>query len=307
MHKQIWSRLKPYFPLVTLGGTLLFLARAIKEHASEVAAIKIDAIAWVTLAIALGVTMLAHTWSGWVWTWILRELNQPVNGSQLIQVYLQTNIAKYIPGNFWHYYGRVLAAKNAGIAAGAATLSVLLEPLLMAAAALIVVLVASLLVRTGTALHGLPVLGLITVLIAIHPRFLNLAVESLGRFKAKSTDRNTAPKSYPVKHYPLRPLLGELGFLGLRNAGFLLTLLAFTSLELSQIPLLLQAFSLAWLLGMIVPGAPGGLGVFEATAVALLRQHFAPGILLSVIASYRLVSILAEAACAGLAWVDERR
>ncbi|GAC1453005.1 MAG: lysylphosphatidylglycerol synthase domain-containing protein [Chamaesiphon sp.] len=306
MLKQIWSRLKPYFPLVTLGGTLLFLAKALKEHTSEVAAIKIDAIAWVTLAIALGVTMLAHTWSGWVWTWILRELKQPVNSSQLIQIYLQTNIAKYIPGNFWHYYGRILAAKNAGIAASAATLSVLLEPLLMATAALMIILAASLWARAnGPFVEVLPVLGLITVLIAVHPWFLNLAVKFLHRSKA-TTNRDPAPTCL-VKRYPLRPLLGEVGFLGLRSAGFLLTLLAFSPLELSQMPLLLKTFSLAWLLGVIVPGAPGGLGVFEATAVTLLQQHFAPGVLLSAIALYRLVSILAEAACAGLAWVDERR
>ena len=323
--KQIWSRLKPYFPLVTVGGTLLFLAKALKEHAAEVAAIKIDAIAWVTLAIALGVTMLAHTWAGWVWTWILRELDQSVNNSQLIQVYLQTNIAKYIPGNFWHYYGRISAAKNAGIAASAATLSVLLEPLLMAASALMVVLLASLLIGANnhTDVQALPILGLMTVLIAIHPWFLNLAVSFLGRLKAKN-NKNVVPvgatrrvtptkgstsssNQIGIKHYLLRPLLGELGFLGLRSAGFLLTLLAFSPLELGQIPLLLKTFGLAWLLGVIVPGAPGGLGVFEATAIALLRQHFAPGILLSAIALYRLVSILAEAACAGLSWVDERR
>jgi uncharacterized membrane protein YbhN (UPF0104 family) len=77
-------------------------------------------------------------------------------------------------------------------------------------------------------------------------------------------------------------------------------------LELSQIPLLLGAFSLAWLLGLVVPGAPGGLGVFEATAIALLEQRLSPGLLISAIALYRLVSILAESAGAGLAWLDEQ-
>jgi len=70
-----------------------------------------------------------------VWTWILYELNQPVSSSQFIQIYLKTNIAKYLPGNVWHYYGRITAAKTAGVSGSAATLSVLLEPLLMAAAA----------------------------------------------------------------------------------------------------------------------------------------------------------------------------
>lgn len=98
-----------------------------------------------------------------------------------------------------------------------------------------------------------------------------------------------------------------MGFIGLRGTGFLLTLLAFSPVEISQIPLLLGAFSLAWLLGMVIPGAPGGLGVFEVTVIALLQQRFSPALVISAIALYRLVSILAEAAGAGLAWLDERR
>lgn len=290
-----------------LGGTLFFLANALKDHWQEVAAIRIDAVGWATLASALGVTLLAHTWSGWVWTWILYELNQPVSSSQFIQIYLKTNIAKYLPGNVWHYYGRITAAKTAGVSGSAATLSVLLEPLLMAAAALMIVLlgIQSVAMNSRVTLQGLSLLGLAAVLMAIHPWFLNMAIRFLSRLKLKATNSSAVEASVGLVRYPLRPLLGELGFLGLRGTGFLLTLLALKPLELSQIPLLLGAFSFAWLLGLVVPGAPGGLGVFEATAIALLAQRFSPGLIISAIALYRLVSILAEAAGAGLAWLDE--
>ena len=157
-------------------------------------------------------------------------------------------------------------------------------------------------------LQGLPLLGLATVLAAVHPRFLNMAIHFLGRLKAKATGATPAQtETLHLKRYPLRPLLGELGFLGLRGTGFLLTVFALIPLELNQIPLLLGSFSLAWLLGLVVPGAPGGIGVFEATELALLDQRFSPGLVISAIALYRLVSILAEAAGAGLAWLDEHR
>ncbi len=303
--KQVWSRLKPYCRWVILGGTLFFLAKALKAHWQEVAAIRIDAAGWAILAIALGVTMLAHTWAGWVWTWILQELNQPVTRSQFVQIYLQTNIAKYLPGNVWHYYGRISAAKNAGVSTSAATLSVLLEPLLMVAAALVIAMLATQTVKANSLLQTLPMLGLATVLIAVHPRFLNLAIRFLGRMKAKATRTAVESSAFELVRYPFRPLLGELGFLGLRGTGFLLTLLILNPLELRQIPLVFRAFSLAWLLGTIVPGAPAGLGVFDATVLALLAQRFSPGLVISAIALYRLVSILAEAAGAGLAWLDE--
>lgn len=293
-----------------LGGTLFFLAKALKDNWQEVTTIHIDAVGWAILLIATGITLLAHTWAGWVWSWVLKELNQPVNSSEFIQVYLKTNIAKYIPGNIWHYYGRIVAAKNANVSTGAATLSVLLEPLLMAAAALIIVLVGSQFMaeKTTIILLILQLLGLLGVLCVLHPRFLNRATRLLHRIKAKKSTDDT-PQAVPLslEQYPLRPLLGELGFLGLRSTGFMLTLFALSPLNLSQIPLLLGAFSFAWLLGLVVPGAPGGLGVFEATAIALLQQHFPTAVLISATGLYRLVSILAETAGAGLAWLDEHR
>lgn len=295
---------------VILGGTLFFLAKALKDNWQEVTTIHIDAVGWAILLIATGITLLAHTWAGWVWSWVLKELNQPVNSSEFIQVYLKTNIAKYIPGNIWHYYGRIVAAKNANVSTGAATLSVLLEPLLMAAAALIIVLVGSQFMAEKTTIILLIVqlLGLLGVLCVLHPKFLNRATRLLGRIKAKKSTNDT-PQAVPLslEQYPLRPLLGELGFLGLRSTGFMLTLFALSPLNLSQIPLLLGAFSFAWLLGLVVPGAPGGLGVFEATAIALLQQHFPTAVLISATGLYRLVSILAETTGAGLAWLDERR
>lgn len=293
-----------------LGGTLFFLGRAIKDHWLEVTAIRIDDVGWTILAIATGVTLLAHTWAGWVWTWILRDLNQPVPSSQFIQVYLKTNIAKYLPGNVWHYYGRIVAAKKKNVSAGAATLSVLLEPLLMAAAALIIIDLFGTQVaiaNTNFALQSLQFVTLAVVLCGVHPWFLNLAIRFLYRLKKKKSDTNPQSSiSLTIERYPLRPLLGELVFLGLRGAGFILTIFALSPLHISQIPLLLGAFSFAWLLGLIVPGAPGGLGVFEATAIALLQNRLDAALVISAIALYRLISIVAETAGAALAWLDER-
>ncbi|MCP6758741.1 MAG: lysylphosphatidylglycerol synthase domain-containing protein [Fischerella sp. CENA71] len=301
--------IKKFLRWLILGGTLFFLAKALKDNWQGITAIRIDAVGWAMIAIATGVTLLGHTWAGWVWTWILKHLNQPVSSVQFIHVYLQTNLAKYLPGNVWHYYGRIIAAKNANVSTAVATLSVLLEPLLMAAAALIVVLSSSLFVQTNTSLsvHIGQILGLIIVLCVLHPRFLNLLIRLMYRLKTKKSDpTNTSDVSFTMEHYPLLPLLGEMGFLGLRGTGFILTFYALSYLNLSQIPLLFTAFSFAWLLGLVVPGAPGGLGVFEATAIALLQNYFPAAVVISAIAVYRLVSILAEITGAGFAWLDER-
>jgi glycosyltransferase 2 family protein len=290
-----------------LSGTLFFLAKALKDNWTQVATIHIDAVGWSILAIAIGVTLLAHTWAGWIWTWILRDLNQTVPSILFIQVYLKTNIAKYIPGNIWHHYGRIMAAKSVGVSAGAAALSVLLEPLLMAAAALIIIVFfgRQLAATDSTFIWQIArLLALVGVLCLLHPRFLNQAIAFLQRLKAKNSDSTIAIN---IERYPLRPLLGELGFLVLRGTGFILTIYALGSVNLSQIPLLLGAFSFAWLVGFVVPGAPGGLGVFEATAIAIMQNRFPAGLIISAAVLYRLISILAETMGYALVWLDERR
>ena len=293
-----------------LGGTLFFLLKALKDNWLGVSAIRINITGWLILATATIVTLLAHIWAGWIWTWVLKELNQSVSVIEFIQVYLKTNIAKYLPGNVWHYYGRIMAAKKANIPTNIATLSVLLEPLLMLAAALIlIVLFGSKLIvnNLNFNLIILQFLALIIVLGILHPRFLNLAIQLLDKWKNKKSAReNQLINSFTIKRYPVKPLLGELVFLGLRACGFILTMLALNSLTWEQIPLLVGAFSCAWVLGLVVPGAPGGLGVFETTAMLLLQYHFPAALVISAIALYRLISIIAETTGAGLAWLLKR-
>jgi glycosyltransferase 2 family protein len=307
--KALISVLKPYLRWMILGGTVFFIASAIHQHWQEVAAIRISSTGYFYLAIALLVTLLAHVWSGWVWSWILRELNQPATGLWSIKVYLTTNLAKYLPGNVWHFYGRVVAAKNAGFSVGAATLSVLLESLLMAAAALAIAL------TTGVRSSGMvQILCLSAVLIAIHPKFLNPLLRLASRFKGKSQAVQTAQVQQPIRvqqpvqirRYPILPLLGEAGFVTLRGLGFLLTLAALSPIAPTQIPLIFSAFSFSWVLGLIVPGAPGGIGVFEATAIALLNSQIATGTIIGGVAFYRMISIFAEVIGAGLAGVKTR-
>lgn len=303
--QKIWLSIKPYLRWVILGGTLFFLLKAFKDHWQDVAQIQIDATGWLTLLIAFSITLLAHIWAGCVWGWILLSLKQPVQYRWVLQVYLKTNIAKYLPGNVWHYYGRIWAVTKTGGSLSAATISVLLEPLLMAAAALLVALTGSQLgwvnIKGDAQIWGLQILSLAVVCLAVHPKVLNPVIQLLSRLKGKATDTQV----FQLEHYPLMPLLGELGFLGLRGTGFLVTFMALTTVHLNQILLLFSAFSLAWVLGLVIP-TPGGLGVFETTALALLDAHFPVGVILSVVALFRLVSILAEVVGAGASVLSDR-
>jgi glycosyltransferase 2 family protein len=308
--KSILATIKPYLTWAILGATLFFLVKAFKDSWQEIAAVRVDDSGWILLGAALIVTLLAHVWSGWVWRWILSAFEISIGRWWGIKVYLTTNIAKYLPGNVWHFSGRILAVTQHQGSLGVATLSVLLEPLLMAAAALSIGLISMSLGWLETDFQpeiiGLQFFCLAGVLIGIHPRILNPLIDRLSRKKIQNAQIIAHPETVRAKlnTYPLKPFLGELGFVIFRGTGFLLTFMAFHQIAPLQIPGLISAFCFAWLFGLIVPGAPGGIGVFEATAIALLGHDLFPtAIVLTSLAYFRLISILAEAIAAGLAYL----
>lgn len=304
--QKIWLTLKSYLRWMILGGTVFFLAKAFKDNWQDVAGIRIDGVGWLTLLVGFLITLLAHIWAGLVWGWILQSFKQPVQYRWVLPVYLTTNIAKYLPGNVWHYYGRILAVTKAGGSLEAATISVLLEPLLMAASALLIALAGSQLgwldMQDNLLIWGLQILGLGIVCLAIHPQFLNPLLQLLSRLKGKDSN-NTV---FKLENYPFIPLLGELGFLGLRGTGFIITFMTLAAVNSHQILMLFSAFSFAWVLGLVIP-TPGGLGVFETTVIALLNSHFSTGLILSVVALFRIVSIVAEVMGAGIGFLTERK
>lgn len=301
--KQLFSKVKPYLRWLIFGGTLFFVLKAFKDRWQAVADVRIDTEGWLLLVAALGITLTAHTWSALVWSWILKIFEQPSRSLWAICLYLTTNIAKYLPGNVWHLYGRISAVAKIGGSLGAATLSVLLELLILAAAALLVGLTSTGLgwLKTDFELWiwALQIFCSIAILIGIHPRLINPIMHWLSRSQANTA----AAQTVRLKNYPLKPLLGEIGFLILRGSGFVFVLMALMPIVPMQIAQIISAFSFAWLLGLIIPGAPGGIGVFEAVAIYLLNvEQFPQEIILTGVAVFRVISILAELIAAGLAF-----
>ncbi|MEM0980603.1 MAG: YbhN family protein [Cyanobacteria bacterium P01_H01_bin.58] len=292
-------RLKPYLRWVILAVTLGFLLHSLRQNWQQVLALRLTVAAIANLLIALGITLLAHIWSGWVWHWIIRLLNIQVAGSWSVITYLKTNIGKYLPGNVWHFLGRIQALRSQGAPVGIAATAVGMEPLLMAAAALALIVVSR---PTAILQAGI----LLVVLVGVHPRVLNPLLKRLTAAKLKQSNLVAQQTDLGLRHYPLKPLIGEVTFVLIRGAGFLFILAALTPTTSREWPFVIGNFSIAWLLGLVVPGAPGGLGIFESTALALLGPTFTPAAVLGAVTLYRLVSTLAELLGAALAVLDER-
>lgn len=270
-----------------------FVTYGLWQHWSKVVTLVSDPPSFILLMLAGAITLLAHGWSGWVWGWLMRWLGLLVPVPWITLVYLRTNIWKYLPGNVWHFYGRLQALRQLGLGVTTASLAVALEPLLMAAAALILGL------AYPSPYWPWQLLMPLLVVVGLQPRWINAL---LSRLRTKV---QVSP-GVRLQRYPLQPLGGEMVFILLRGLGFILVIQSLQPLTWDSWPLLLSRFSLAWLAGLVVPGAPGGVGVFEAVALGLLPVGLPSEVKLAGLALYRLVGTLAEVLAALLALVCQR-
>jgi glycosyltransferase 2 family protein len=295
-----WKRYKPWLNTALVLAIIIFVSFTFERHWQEVSALQLTEQGWACLVIATGVSLLGYIWTGQVWGYILKALGYPVSSSWAIRTFLQTNLAKYLPSNLLHLYGRTLAAKTIGVPTGAASLSVILDSLLVIASGWILGLLS--IPKQGALAAGL---GLLTILVVIHPKSLRFF---MGKMKLSFKKRAGFEPLPEIKKYPLDLLLGEIFYVFLRGVAFVLTVLAITAVPWAQIPRLISVYAIAWLTGYLTPGAPGGLGVYEITLIGLLDHttNLQQAELLGAVAISRLVGTLAEMIGAFTAWADEK-
>jgi len=300
-------------PWITLAS-LAFVMAALLGNARPLLQLGLDPQGWLWLVLGVGFSLLSVMVNGLAWTVLLRWLGLRPHWEVSVAHFMVTNLRKFLPGGIWHLAARVQALRQGtgGVelpqSAARSLLVVVLEPLLAAIAALALVGLGGW--QGGLGLVALLPLGL------LNPRWLEPLLGHLERRKARDLaqeldDQEAAaliagapPAALPG--YPWPPLLAELAFVLLRFAGFACCVWAF-DLQLS-LPWTtwLSGFALAWTVGLVVPGAPGGLGVFETVLLLRLGGGLAAAPLLAVALSYRLVATMGDVLASLLADLDGR-
>ena len=94
--------------------------------------------------------------------------------------------------------------------------------------------------------------------------------------------------------FPTRALLLEIGFVLSKFIGFYICLNTFYIGNAMNSVSLLVIFSLSWSLGLVVPAAPGGVGVFEACFLFLVSKSIPQNIILISLIYFRVISTSAD-------------
>jgi len=231
--------------------------------------------------------------NAYAWKYIVRWFGKEFKKNNLVSFYVLTNILKYVPGGVWHFVERfnfIKKISNPQIA----LYSTLIEPYFM--------LSGSFLLASMGLIFSPFYIFLIVPLIFLNRKFIFLILKILGSLKGKVFKVLRLPTSKDqfeeriniISFFPTKALFLEIGFVLSKFIGFYICLNTFyTSNTLNSI-FLLVIFSLSWSLGLVVPTAPGGVGVFEACFLFFVGKSIPQNIILICLIYFRVISTSAD-------------
>ncbi len=233
--------------------------------------------------------------NAYAWKLLINKIVCNINNLNIVKIFLATNIYKYLPGGIWHFVSRYNSLRLE-LSNEKSIECILLEPILMLVAGFIFIPFRGFNI-------SIYILCWSSTLIFL-PVFRQFLIKKLTAMKAKVftnndyiKNRNFAKNSKNISikmFYPYKPLFVEIIFVLFRFLGFLCCIKAFSTGTLISQGELISSFSLAWVIGLIVPAAPGGLGVFESVILFSLGSHMPEAPLLASLLCYRLVSTVSD-------------
>jgi len=261
---------------------------------------QISSVSWhaaVLLALLASVLLQACCTlvDSWSWGFLLNALGVRAGSRDAMGVFLVSQFAKYLPGNIGQHVGRVALANQLRWQPGRVVVSILVENGFAVGAGCLVA-------GVGIAFGGVGALGATRVALAAAVLFCGwvcgvLILKALLARPPAKVARWLA-LSEPV-HVSTLALAPYLGVHLLSYAGGFVSFTAIVWALLGQLPpdawKIPAAVSASWLAGYLVPGAPAGLGVREATLTAILGSTVGTSTVVSAALIWRFSALLGDA------------
>lgn len=207
------------------------------------------------------------------WWNLLRHLGASVTPLGSVRIYGLSQLAKYVPGNIFHLAGRQALGMAAGIAAGILAKSTIWElGLIAVAGSLFGWLVLPQL------LPGFPEVASVALLLGSAVVIAGFLQGIIGR-------------------RPMLSFICQMLFLLVSGAVFVALLQLIgggEGLGFRHWLIVSGAYIAAWLVGLVTPGAPAGVGVREVMLLLLLKGLVSETDLLLVVLLGRLVTVVGD-------------
>ena len=267
--------------------TALFVALEVVRQWDDLVEVVRAADPWWLIA-AGAVFAVGEAGYAFVWPATLRRTGHPVPPGTAAATFLVTQTAKFVPGSVWQHVGRVGTSDRLGVPKRVIAGALVLEVAASVAAALFLAALvgtAAPLVfdAPGPALRALELLAGVAALVLV-PEAARRAAGKVGGRALLSTGAYALVVGWHVVVWALYGAGAGLLAVGL-GGPFVDTV---------------GAFCLSWVVGLVVVGAPAGLGVREAVMAAALTPVAGADVALAVTIGSRAVWTVAQFAGAAL-------
>jgi hypothetical protein len=255
-----------------------FVVRQLVHYGSSVELAALPMSEWVTMSamVFLGVGMNASL--GAAWRVALRASDVHVGLPWAVATYAATHIARYVPGNVFHYAGRHAVGVAAGLPGRALVRAAVTEIVLVSISGAFISLLAAPLILPAFQgpLWQLSVIALTGVAGGLLYRLRGREIATA--FVLYLTYLTLSAMTFLVVvaiHAPQGSMTGHAWIA------------------------ICAAYVAAWLIGMLTPGAPAGLGVRELVVLFLLGKSMDASTLLFAVLATRAIAIIADT----MAWL----
>lgn len=293
-----WSVLR----IVIVVACITFLVVQIREVLDQTTLVEWLPAGAVWFAVLAALPIMATAWLlALGWKMLLQARGHHIHYLPLVRILFVTQIAKYLPGNVGHHVGRVaLAKRSLAVPAGDSIATLLQEGALLCLGATVVALICMLLQPTTG--HMLPVIGMPILWVTASILTLGLAALAvLNQARRSSRLASVRGLGWLMAAVPdwhtTRKTIGVYSAVNVLNgAGMVLIAWLLVDDPLHAALPLTAAFALSWVVGFVVPGAPGGLGVREAALVLLLESTLPKESVLAIALMSRVSTTIADMA-----------
>lgn len=243
------------------------------------------------------------------WKIILEFISKKsISTAQVFQIYIKTNIAKYLPGNVLHYVGRNVLGSKLGWTHRQLALSTIIETgfSIIIPSIILVLLFLLNLFRIPSSVdftfsHSINYLllgsGFVIIIMLIICTYLYKFKYDVF-FKYKTLIYGYYYEINNIKFVIVLSKYFTICFISFFYNGiffFLISELLHINLDWSNLITVTSVLSIAGYSGILTPGVPGGIGVKESVSVALLATYgFDKGDLMVLLIASRIIGILGE-------------
>lgn len=244
--------------------------------------------------IAIGVFIQGVAWKSWLDFFVKKKTNT----REALCVYAKANIGKYLPGNVMHYVERNLFAQKTGAAQTAIALSSVFEIGSQVLIALIIAVITAhdrifklldeILTVDWRKYSLVLIIAGVIIFAAIVAGAWILAAEKVKKLL----------EGYSIAGLVFTLIKAMLLYMSVMIIGGIVMIVLYHYMGgrpgAGECITIISGYVIAWVLGFVVPGAPGGIGVREFVLVNVLGSVVGAELIVTLMVIHRLITIVGD-------------